>query len=283
MRGRLRALVPYVMAAPGVAWLVLFFLVPILTLAQTSLSRGTFFTGFHFAWDWRNYLDALTTFDQQFIRSFEYAGMATLIALAVGYPLAYAIAFRGGRYKTLLLALVVLPFFTTYLIRTLAWMTILADEGPVVKALKVLHLLPADGRLLATTIAVVGGLTYNFLPFMVLPIYVALEKIEPELVDAARDLYASSFRAFRRVVLPLSMPGVFAGSLLTFIPAAGDFINAQLLGTSRQTMIGNVIQSQFLVLLDYPTAAALSFLLMAAILLAVFVYARLLGTEQLTG
>lgn len=283
MRGRVRSLLPYVIAAPGVVWLVLFFLVPILTLAQTSLSRGTFFTGFSFAWHWRNYVDALTTFDEQFIRSFGYAGMATLIGLAIGYPLAYAIAFRGRRYRTLLLALVVLPFFTTYLIRTLAWMTILADEGPVVKALKVLHLLPPDGRLLATTIAVVGGLTYNFLPFMVLPIYVALEKIDPELIEAARDLYASSFRAFRKVVLPLSMPGVFAGSLLTFIPAAGDFINAQLLGTSRQTMIGNIIQSQFLVLLDYPTAAALSFLLMAAILVAVFVYARLLGTEQITG
>jgi spermidine/putrescine transport system permease protein len=280
---RLRPFLPYLMAAPGVAWLVLFFLLPILTLAQTSLSRGTFFTGFRFAWHWRTYLDALVTYREQFLRSFEFAGMATALALVIGYPLAYAIAFRGGRFKTLLLALVILPFFTTYLIRTLAWMTILADEGPVVRALKLLHLLPEDGRLLATTIAVVGGLTYNFLPFMVLPVYVSLEKIDRQVVEAARDLYASSARVFRRVILPLSMPGVFAGSLLTFIPAAGDFINPQLLGTSRHSMIGNIVQSQFLVLLDYPTAAALSFLLMAAILVAVFVYARLLGTEELTG
>ncbi|MEX0663146.1 MAG: ABC transporter permease [Acidimicrobiia bacterium] len=218
-----------------------------------------------------------------FQRSFLYAGIATLLCIAIGYPLAYVIAFRGGAYKNLLLGLVVVPFFTTYLIRTIAWQTILFDDGPVVDLLQSLGLMGDSDRLLATPGAVIGGLTYNFLPFMVLPIYVSLEKIDRSLVDAARDLYSTPARAFRKVVLPLSLPGVFAGSLLTFIPAAGDFINAELLGSPTTLMIGNVVQNQFLVQLDYPTAAALSFVLMAIITVAVLIYARVLGTEDLTG
>ena len=218
-----------------------------------------------------------------FQRSFLYAGLATLLCIAIGYPLAYVIAFRGGTYKNLLLGLVVVPFFTTYLIRTIAWQTILFDEGPVVHLLQDIGLLGQSDRLLATPGAVIGGLTYTFLPFMVLPIYVSLEKIDRSLVDAARDLYSSPSRAFRKVVLPLSLPGVFAGTLLTFIPASGDFVNAELLGSPTTTMIGNVVQNQFLVQLDYPTAAALSFVLMAIITVAVLIYARVLGTEDLTG
>jgi spermidine/putrescine transport system permease protein len=274
---------PYGLISPGVIWLVLFFLVPVGFLLRASLSDRP--DRFHpselvFSWNWDNYSNALSEFGEQFQRSFVYAALATLLALLIGYPLAYVIAFRGGRYRNLLLGLVVVPFFTTYLIRTIAWGTILADEGPVVGAMRDLGLLGSDGRLLATPGAVVGGLTYNFLPFMVLPIYVSLEKIDRNLVDAAKDLYASSARAFRKVVLPLSLPGIFAGSLLTFIPASGDFINAQLLGSQSTTMIGNVVQNQFLVQLDYPTAAALSFILMAIITVAVLVYARLLGTED---
>jgi spermidine/putrescine transport system permease protein len=209
--------------------------------------------------------------------------LATVIAFIISYPLAYFIAFRGGRWKNLLLLLIIAPFFVTYLIRTLAWETILADEGFVANTMRNLHLLSSNGRLLATSTAVVAGITYNFLPFMALPLYVSLEQIDHRLIEAAQDLYASKVKAFLRVTLPLSLPGIFAGTLLTFIPAAGDFINAQLLGTPRQYMIGNVIQSKFKVLLDYPEAASLSFVLMAAILVAIIVYARALGTERLTG
>jgi spermidine/putrescine transport system permease protein len=216
------------------------------------------------------------------VRSLEYAGIATAAALAISYPLAYWIAFRGGRWKNLFLLLVIAPFFVTYLIRTLAWETILSDGGPVVAILRDVHVLGSDGRLLATSAAVIAGLVYNFLPFMVLPLYVSLEQIDPRLVEAAGDLYASRTRSFLRVTLPLSLPGVFAGVLLTFIPAAGDFINAQLLGTPRQYMIGNVIQSEFLSVRDYPTAAALSFILMGAILVLVLIFARILGTDRLT-
>jgi spermidine/putrescine transport system permease protein len=206
-----------------------------------------------------------------------------VLALVISYPLAYWIAFRGGRWKNLLLVMIIAPFFVTYLIRTLAWQTILADQGPVVEIFRDLGILGADGRLLATSTAVVAGITYNFLPFMALPLYVSLEQIDHRLIEAAEDLYASRVQAFLRVTLPLSLPGVVAGTLLTFIPAAGDFINAELLGTPKQAMIGNVIQSKFLELADYPSAAALSFTLMAVILVLIAIYARAIGTEKLTG
>jgi spermidine/putrescine transport system permease protein len=283
VRGRRRRLAPYLLLAPGMAWLVVFFIVPMYYLATTSLQHGSLEIGYTFSWAWSNYADAITTYHTQFLRSLEYAGIATAIALVVSYPLAYWIAFRGGRWKNLFLLLVIAPFFVTYLIRTLAWETILADGGPVVGILRDIHVLGPDGRLLATSSAVIAGITYNFLPFMVLPLYVSLEQIDARLLDAAHDLYATRPWSFLRVTLPLSLPGVFAGTLLTFIPATGDFINAQLLGTPQQYMIGNVIQSKFLQLTDYPQAAALSFVLMAAILVAVLAYTRLLGTERLTG
>jgi len=278
-----RWLGPMLLLAPGLAWLTLFFLVPLGFLGYQSLESGSFERGFSFSWAWGNYWDAISTYHDQLLRSFLYAGLATIAALVISYPLVYWIAFRGGRWKNLLLLFIVAPFFVTYLIRTLAWQNILADEGPVVGFLRDVHLLAADGRLLATTLAVVAGITYNFLPFMALPLYVSLEQIDPRLLEAAQDLYSSRLQAFLRVTLPLSAPGVVAGTLLTFIPAAGDFINAQLLGTPKQYMIGNVIQSKFLELIDYPAAAALSFVLMATILLAVLVYARVVGTEKLTG
>ena len=278
-----RGLVPYLLLAPGLAWLALFFVVPLGFLGHQSLERGTIEFGYAFEWAWGNYSDALTTYQAQLLRSFEYAGIATAVSLLVAYPLAYWIAFRGGRWKNLLLLLIIAPFFVTYLIRTLAWQTILADQGPVVGFLRDIHLLGQGDRLLATSFAVVAGITYNFLPFMALPLYVALEAIDKRLIEAAQDLYASRVRAFFRVTLPLSLPGLVAGTLLTFIPAAGDFINAQLLGTPREYMIGNVIQSKFLELTDYPAAAALSLVLMAIIAGLVIVYTRVLGTERLTG
>jgi spermidine/putrescine transport system permease protein len=274
---------PYLLLLPGMAFLAVFFLVPTYYLANTSLQSGDLFSGYVFSWAWDNYKDAVTTYRPQFLRSLEYAGLATLFAFLISYPLAYWIAFRGGRWKNLLLLFIIAPFFVTYLIRTLAWETILSDQGFVVQTLQSLHILGSDGRLLATSIAVVAGITYNFLPFMALPLYVSLEQIDHRLIEAAQDLYASKAKAFFRVTLPLSLPGVFAGTLLTFIPAAGDFINAQLLGTPRQSMIGNVIQSKFKVIADYPEAAALSFILMAGIILAVLAYTRVIGSERLTG
>jgi spermidine/putrescine transport system permease protein len=281
---RHRGLTPYLLLAPGLAWLVVFFIVPLGFLGHQSLeTQNPIDFTYTFTWAWHNYADALSAYHPQLVRSFEYAGIATAAALVISYPLVYWIAFRGGRWKNLLLLMIIAPFFVTYLIRTLAWETILTDNGFVVRVLRDLHLVAADGRVLATSVAVVAGITYNFLPFMALPLYVALEQIDPRLVEAAQDLYASKPRAFLRVTLPLSMPGLVAGTLLTFIPAAGDFINAQLLGTPRQYMIGNVIQSKFLALADYPAAATLSLIVMAAILALIALYVRVLGTEKLTG
>jgi spermidine/putrescine transport system permease protein len=280
---RNRGVTPYLLLAPGIAFLGVFFVVPLVYLFIESLKSGSFDFGYHFDWAWSNYWDAIRNYKGHFIRSFEYAAIATALALLFSYPLAYWIAFRGGRWKNLLLLFIVAPFFVTYLIRTLAWETILADSGPVVGFLRDIHVLGPDGRLLATSVAVVAGITYNFLPFMALPLYVSLEQIDARLIEAAQDLYASKAKAFARVTLPLSLPGVFAGTLLTFIPAAGDFINAQLLGSPKQHMIGNVIQSKFLELTDYPSAAAMSFVLMGTILVMVLLYARAVGTEQLTG
>jgi len=278
---RRRALLPYFLLGPGLAWLLVFFLLPVLTQLYVSLQEGNFEIGYQFAWNWSSYADAVTDYDEQILRSLQYAATATLLAFVISFPLAYFLAFKAGRWKNLMLLLIVLPFFTSYLVRTVAWQTILTDNGFVAERLRDVGLIAEDGRLLATTTAVVAGITYNFLPFMALPLYVSLEKIDRRLVEAATDLYASRLQAFRRVTLPLALPGIFAGSLLTFIPAAGDFVNAQLLGTSRQYMIGNVIQSKFLVVTDYPEAAALSFLLMAILLTCVLVYARALGARRL--
>jgi spermidine/putrescine transport system permease protein len=280
---RHRWLTPYLLLLPGVVWLALFFLAPLGFLGYQSLESGTFDTGYTFDWSFSNYWDAIADYHEQFVRSFLYAGIATVLALLISYPLVYWIAFRAGRWKNVFLILIVAPLFVTYLVRTLAWLNILADEGPVVGFLRDIHVLGADGRLLATSVAVVAGITYNFLPFMALPLYVSLEQIDARLLEAAEDLYASKRQAFLRVTLPLSAPGIVAGTLLTFIPAAGDFINAQLLGTPRQYMVGNVIQSKFLEVLDYPAAAALSFILMTLILAGLLVYARAVGTERLTG
>jgi spermidine/putrescine transport system permease protein len=274
---------PYLLLLPGIVWLVLFFVAPLGFLGYQSLQTGTFDTGYTFDWAFSNYWDAIRDYHEQFVRSFVYAGIATILALLVSYPLVYWIAFRAGRWKNVFLILIVAPLFVTYLVRTLAWLNILADEGPVVGFLRDIHVLGPDGRLLATSVAVVAGITYNFLPFMALPVYVSLEQIDARLLEAAEDLYASKRQAFLRVTLPLSAPGIVAGTLLTFIPAAGDFINAQLLGTPKQYMVGNVIQSKFLDVLDYPSAAALSFILMALILVGLLVYARAVGTERLTG
>ncbi|MFE5026606.1 ABC transporter permease [Streptomyces sp. NPDC056656] len=285
-RGRL---VPYWLLLPGMLWLVVFFALPMVYQASTSIQTGSLEDGFKVTWHFATYWDALADYWPQFLRSVLYAGAATILCLALGYPLAYLIAFRAGRWRNVVLILVIAPFFTSFLIRTLAWKTILSDSGPVVSTLNALHILDVtswigmtDGdRVLATPLAVICGLTYNFLPFMILPLYTSLERIDGRLHEAAGDLYASPATTFRKVTFPLSMPGVVSGTLLTFIPAAGDYVNADLLGSTDTRMVGNVIQTQFLRILDYPTAAALSFILMAAILIMVTVYIRRSGTEDL--
>ncbi|MFJ8940681.1 ABC transporter permease [Streptomyces sp. NPDC102365] len=285
-RGRLT---PYWLLLPGILWLVVFFALPMVYQASTSVQTGSLEDGYQVTWHFATYWDAVADYWPQFLRSIAYAGTATILCLLLGYPLAYLIAFRAGRWRNLILILVIAPFFTSFLIRTLAWKTILADSGPVVGALNTLHVLDvtswlgitAGDRVLATPLAVICGLTYNFLPFMILPLYTSLERIDGRLHEAAGDLYARPFTTFRKVTFPLSMPGVVSGTLLTFIPASGDYVNADLLGSTDTRMVGNVIQTQFLRILDYPTAAALSFLLMAGILAIVTLYIRKSGTEDL--
>ncbi|ROQ95487.1 spermidine/putrescine transport system permease protein [Streptomyces sp. 2132.2] len=284
-----KRLVPYWLLLPGILWLLVFFVLPMIYQASTSVQTGSLEEGFKVTWHFQTYWDALTEYYPQFLRSLLYAGTATVLCLLLGYPLAYLIAFKAGRWRNLLLVLVIAPFFTSFLIRTLAWKTILADGGPVVEVLNTLHVLDVTSwlgmtqgdRVLATPLAVVCGLTYNFLPFMILPLYTSLERIDTRLHEAAGDLYARPSTTFRKVTFPLSMPGVVSGTLLTFIPASGDYVNAELLGSTDTRMIGNVIQSQYLRILDYPTAAALSFILMAIVLIMVTIYIRRAGTEDL--
>ncbi|MFG2051204.1 ABC transporter permease [Micromonospora sp. NPDC048935] len=277
-----RRLLPYLLVLPGVAWLFVFFGVPLAQLAAASLydPDGSLSTGYAMSWAFGNYPDVLRAYWPQFLRSFGYAGLALVLALLLGYPLAYTIARKAGRWKNLLLVCVVAPMFTSFLVRTLAWKTILSDNGALVGLLRDVHLLAPDGRLLATPFAVVLGLTYNFLPFLVLPLYASLERLDHRLLEAAGDLYASGAQTFRRVTLPLSRPGLVAGMLLFFIPASGDYLNAELLGTPTEYMIGNVIDSAFLVRLDYPQGAALSFLLLAAILAVIFGHLRRVGAGE---
>lgn len=264
-------------------WLTVFFIIPMATMFSVSLQEGTLATGYAFTGHYQTYLDALSLYDTQIVRSLLYGLIVTLATLVISYPMTYWIAFRGGRRKNLYLLLILLPFFTPFLIRTISWKFVLADRGILLGTLKDWGLLEESFHLLATPFAVLAGLTYNFLPFMALPLYVALERLDPSLLDAAYDLYSDRRRAFLSVTLPLSLPGVFAGSLLTFIPSVGDFINAEFLGSVNTTMIGNVIQREFLVSNDFPTGSAISFMLMAGILVGVFFYARALGTEELTG
>ena len=275
-------LLPLLLLAPAIAWLVAFYVYPAIQMLQASLWSGTLETGFAFSWaNAATYPEALGRYSDQFMRSILYAAVSTVVCLALAFPLAYTIAYRAGRWRTILLFIVIAPFFTSFLLRVLAWKTVLGDDGFLLGPLKSIGVLPEEFRILATPVAVIFGISYNFFPFMVLPIYVSLEKIDRRLVEAAKDLYAGPVRAFQRITLPLALPGVFAGSLLVFIPAMGDFVNAELLGSVQTRLIGNVIQSRFLVNNDYPTAAALSVMLMAGILAAVFIYARVLGTDEL--
>ncbi len=280
---RRTGVVGYVLLLPAALWLIVFFVVPFYSLLATSLfdPSGSDFRGYEMTYAWGNYADVVKEYWQPMLRALWYGGLATLFCLVLGYVLAYTIAFKAGRWKNLMLVLVIAPFFTSFLIRTLSWKLILADDGLVVDTLQTLHLLGEDGRLLATPVAVIAGLTYNFLPFMVLPLFASIDKIDHRLIEAANDLYASPVVGFFKVTWPLSLPGVVSGTLLTFIPAAGDFINAQLLGSPNQRMVGGVIQSLFTDAGNYPAAAALSMILMVGIVVMVLVYVRRAGTEEL--
>ena len=282
-RPRRRSFVPYLLTLPGLLWLLVFFVIPMSTTFSVSLMQGSLEEGFTFQNHWANYTESLSLYDTQIIRSLIFGAIVTLATLALSYPMMYYIAFRGGRRKNLLLLLMLLPYFVPFLIRTLSWRQVLADNGVFLGTLKDIGLLPDEFHLLATTWSVLGGMIYNFFPFMALPLYVALERLDPRLLDAAQDLYSNRREAFLKVTLPLSLPGVFAGSLLTFIPAVGDYIDAELLGSPGTTMIGNVIERLFTDTFDYPEGAALSFMLIFGILVGVFLYARALGTEELTG
>lgn len=280
MRRLRAALVPYALILPGGLWLAIFFVVPMVVMLSVSLETGNIITGFKQTFDFGNFWQSISLYHTQFIRSFVYGLITTACTIVIGYPVAYWIAFRGGRRKSTYLLLLLLPFFVSFVIRTVSWQFLLADQGILLGHLKNWGLLPQSFHILATPYAVVGGLTYNFLPFMILPIYVGLERIDEVLLEAASDLYASRAQAFLRVVFPLSVPGVFAGVLLTFVPAVSDYVNASILGGTNTTMIGNIIETVYLQNNDYPTAAALSFVLLAALLIGIFIYAWALGTED---
>lgn len=275
-------LAPYALQLPSTVWQVIFFVVPMFAMLVLSLQSGNSTTGFSFTWHFANYSKALTQYDQQYINTFRNATVVTIVALLIGYPVAYWIAFYGGRKKNTFLFLILLPFLVSFVIRTVAWNFILADDGIVLGPLKNWGVLSSDFHVLATTFAVVAGITYNLLPFTILPLFVSLDRIDKRLVEAANDLYCSKAQAFRKVVLPLSLPGIFAAVLLTFIPAVGDYVNAEILGGPGSRMIGNIIYSQFIQLRNYPVASALGFIIMLLMLVGAALYARLLGTEEIT-
>jgi spermidine/putrescine transport system permease protein len=275
-----RVLAPYLLVLPGGLWLLLFFVIPMVTMLSLSLQQGDIVNGYVFTGHWQTYVDAISNYRVQLVRSLIYGAITTILLIGIAFPVAYWIAFYGGRRKPTYLFLLLLPFFVSFVLRTISWRQILTDDGILLGSLKQIHLLPDNFHILGTPAAVIGGLVYNFLPFMVLPVYVALERIDPRVVEAARDLYSNPAAAFTKVILPLALPGVFAGVLMTFVPASSDYVNSAVLGSPETTMIGQVIQSQFLVSSNYPMASALSFTLMAVLLFGVFSYARVLGTED---
>ena len=279
---RRRGLIPYLFLVPGGLWLTLFFVIPLIVTVSVALQEGSLGTGYRLTFNFGIFPEAITRWNEQLVRSLLYGLIVTGLTMLIGYPMAYTIAFRGGKYKSLLLLLVIMPFFTSFIIRTISWKFILADQGFFLGTLKDFGIVEEGFRLLATPVAVISGITYNFLPFVVLPLYVALERIDPKLIEAATDLYASRLQAFLRVTLPLSISGVFAATLLSFIPAVGDYLNAELLGSRNETMIGNVIQRLYLVNNDYPQASALSLILMVGIVISVFIYRRILRGQELT-
>jgi spermidine/putrescine transport system permease protein len=273
---------PYLLSLPATMWLVVLFLVPLVIMLSLSLQTCNPATGACvMTWHWGEFGHQLSLYKGQFKNSFVYAGAATAIDLIVSFPIAYWIAFRGGNKKNFFLLMLLVPFFVSFVIRTVVWQFILSDQGVVLGSLKHAHLLPQNFHILATGYAVVAGLAYNYLPFTALPLYVAIERIDRRVLEAAYDLYASRREAFTKIILPLTIPGLFAAFLLTFIPALGDYVNQTVLGGTNNTMIGTVIQNSFLQTSDYAGGSALSAMLLAICLIGIFAYARILGTRTI--
>jgi spermidine/putrescine transport system permease protein len=277
-----KALAPYLLSLPAGLWLLVLFLVPLVVMLSLSLQTCNFGTGACvMTWHWGEFGQQLSLYHSQFVNSIYFAGAATVIDLVVSFPIAYWIAFYGGTRKNFFLLMLLVPFFVSFVIRTVVWQFILSDQGFFLGTLKHLHLLPQGFHVLATGYAVVAGLAYNYLPFTALPLYVAIERIDKRVLDAAYDLYATKREAFLRIILQLTVPGLFAAFLLTFVPALGDYVNQQILGGTGDTMIGTVIQNAFLVNLDYAGGSALSVVLLAIALLGIFAYARVLGSRTI--
>ncbi len=276
-----RGFVPYLLSLPTALWLGVFFVIPLAAILAMSLMTGNSIDGYTLTWNFGIFGDSLSTYSTQFVRSFLYGGVSTAVALVTMYPVAYWIAFHGGRFKSTLLFLLLLPFFVSFVIRILAWQFILADNGIILGALKDIGLLPQDTHVLSTPFAVVAGLTYDALPFMLLPLYVALQRIDRSQVEAAADLYASASDRFRSIILPLSAPGIYAGIVLVAITNVGDYVSAAILGGPSTTMIGNIIQTQYVNNANYPIASALALILMVTLLLAMGIYAKVFGTRTL--
>jgi spermidine/putrescine transport system permease protein len=274
---------------PGLIYLGLFFMTPLISLIITSLEvpdGSGIMGGYTYGFAIENYGKVVTQFLPQIAHSFGYALIATIAALLISYPLAYFIGVKARRFpliQGLMLTLVIAPFFISFLLRTFAWKQIFSNDSAAVTFLHQVGILGQHDYLVGTPFMVIFGLTYNFIPFMTLPLYSILERLDTRLLEAGADLYATPATTFRKITLPLTMPGIISGTLLTFIPIAGDYVNASgdFLGGTQTAMIGNVVESRFLVLNDYPTASALSVLLMGVILLLVGFYAKRSGTEDL--
>lgn len=262
------------LALPGFAYLFLFFALPlVIVFVYSFASRSP--TGRTILGDWS--IDAYSRLVDPFVlkiayRSFTLAAIATLICLAVGYPFAYYIATRRPRVRNILLVLVMIPFWSNFLVRTYSWRVLLGSDGPVSQITEFLGL--GETRLLFSSTAVMIGLVYGYLPFMILPLYAAIERLDFSLVEAGRDLYASGWTAFRRITWPLSRAGVIAGSILVFIPSFGAYVTPEILGGSRTTMLGSFIVRQFLSARDWPFGSSLSFVVMVAMLIAALIYFR---------
>jgi spermidine/putrescine transport system permease protein len=280
-RSRAEALTSALLVVPGVAWLILFFVVPLGMIFLVSLgSRDELDRIVLTDLSFDNYLRALDpAFLPTFLNSLRYAAATTILSLLIGYPIAYWISRYGGRHKALLLILVMLPFWTSYLIRTYAWMIILRDNGVANWALQAVGLTSEPIILLNTDFSVILGMTYGFLPFAILPLYVSIDRLDGSLIAAARDLYANGRGAFLHVTLPLTMPGIVAATILTFIPAIGDFVTPDLLGGAQTTTIAKVVQELFLEGRDWPYGAALGFILMLITLAGTFIALRPLRRE----
>lgn len=287
---RRKSKIALLLLLPGVLYLMLFFLVPLVSLVMTSLQEPVPFGDvgeFQTAFKWENYVSVIDTYGEHILRSFGYAMAATVLALLFSYPLAYFIGVTARKWpllQNLMLVLVIAPFFISFLLRTIAWKSILSDESFVITGLKALSLMAPDAHFTGTPAAVIFGLTYNFIPFMTLPLYATLERLDVRLLEAGGDLYSKPVTSFFKVTVPLSMTGIVSGVLLTFIPASGDYINASstFLGGQNTVMIGNVVEANFIgPSPNYPEAAALSIILMLVILVIVTVYVKRSGTEDL--